>query len=70
MKTITIEQLTEFTEWYFRFFDCEETSKAYLVNSMEGHLHIGARQAETCFSICKDERLISCRKNIVKKGGG
>ena len=70
MRAITIEQLTEFVEWYFRHFGCEETCKACFINSMEGYLHIGARQSKACFSICKKEMLISCRKDVVVKGGG
>lgn len=70
MKTITIEQLIEFTQWYFRTFRCDETNKVYFIISMEGYLHIGASQAKSCFAICKEEKLISCRKDIVRKGEG
>lgn len=69
MKNISTEQLTEFVEWYFLHFSCEETDKVCFLVSMEGFLHIGERQAKTCLSRCKEQGLIICRNGIVRKGG-
>ena len=68
MKNIPIDELIRFAESYFVRFNCSESCKTYFLISMEGHFHISAKNAESCFALCKEHGVISCRKGIVTRG--
>lgn len=70
MREIDDKQLREFTEWYFKYFDCNETPKVYFCISMEGHLHLYEKEVKRLFQRCVSLGLVSLERGmIVKKGG-
>lgn len=70
MRTITDQDLTEFTEWYFTNFKCTETPQVYFTISMAGYLHSYEKETKKLLKRCQVIGLVSVVGGMVRLRSG